>query len=496
MHVDNIVAYCAPGIVFYLFDVVMRHSQQWYNRTIVSSAINAKLNADSSVVSLNILCEKTFNWVGSDIIFLYAPEISWWQWHPFTTTSAAIPACAVEGGPNNDVRVLQLQIKKYDRWTRDLINRLQNSAAPLTISLSGPYHGASRKWLNYDSLLFIGGGIGATPLLGILRDMIALRAAGVSFGGKDGLPRKVKFIWLCRNGEEFSILGRDILEEVSRPNSWLQIELCNTSKQDGKQVDGTVAVAVTPEASKREEDSIRSRIESNPLTSPYMGGHPFIYIFSLFLSLGGGIGGILLAYTYDANRDLYVEDRTDFSFIGMLQLACLMFGATIPPLVVMLIVRTINVLLAHRRRATTSLVVNDIQDKAVVYTETKDTVSRVSTNNMEDAYAKENGKSSKVTRLISTSILGFQMDRMSGLGQVMGGPLEALMSWGRPNFSNILKGFAEDAYSCEPNSDAGVFIGGPEPMVRAVMSEVTSLNSIFGSNTRAHLDAHPLTHSF
>jgi hypothetical protein len=56
---------------------------------------------------------------------------------------------------------------------------------------------------------------GATPMLGMLREMAAKRlAAGqeVKEAGEGGFPSKVMIHWSCRGGAEFALLDEDLID--------------------------------------------------------------------------------------------------------------------------------------------------------------------------------------------------------------------------------------------------------------------------------------------
>jgi NADPH oxidase 2 len=122
-------------------------------------------------LELQIKKEKTTIRAGQ-YIFLSCPEISYFQWHPFTLTSSPeedyisvhirvagdfTTALAKACGCNFDSK---------DRNTRDLGGLVRtpsfNKALP-RVMVDGPFGSASEDFLNYETVLLVGAGIGVTP---------------------------------------------------------------------------------------------------------------------------------------------------------------------------------------------------------------------------------------------------------------------------------------------------------------------------------------------
>lgn len=62
-------------------------------------------------------------------LFLLVPAISRWQWHPITVAGA-------EADPSGTGSLLTLHIKRYGRWTVELLRLLKRSK-PLALRVSG-----------------------------------------------------------------------------------------------------------------------------------------------------------------------------------------------------------------------------------------------------------------------------------------------------------------------------------------------------------------------
>ena len=111
-------------------------------------------------------------------IFLSCPEVSYFQWHPFTLTSA----------PEEDY--ISVHIRVVGDFTTALADALgcdfpkkgekkggagpggkvigTNANPPLNrvlprVMVDGPFGSASEDFLNYETVLLVGAGIGVTP---------------------------------------------------------------------------------------------------------------------------------------------------------------------------------------------------------------------------------------------------------------------------------------------------------------------------------------------
>ncbi len=129
-------------------------------------------------MELQIKKEKTTTRAGQ-YIFLSCPEVSYFQWHPFTLTSA----------PEEDY--LSVHIRVVGDFTTALAKVLgcdfpdnindgkvdtpaggkvvgTNINPPLSrtlprVMIDGPFGSASEDFLNFETVLLVGAGIGVTP---------------------------------------------------------------------------------------------------------------------------------------------------------------------------------------------------------------------------------------------------------------------------------------------------------------------------------------------
>ncbi|KAF7836832.1 respiratory burst oxidase-like protein E [Senna tora] len=128
------------------------------------------------VLSLIMSKPNGFKYKSGQYIFLQCPKISPFEWHPFSITSA----------PGDDY--LSVHIRTVGDWTQELKQLFTEDKSPRRAKLGqlvqmdqtgqprllvdGPYGAPAQDYQNYDVLLLIGLGIGATPFISILRDLL------------------------------------------------------------------------------------------------------------------------------------------------------------------------------------------------------------------------------------------------------------------------------------------------------------------------------------
>ncbi|KAM7517610.1 hypothetical protein LguiB_016572 [Lonicera macranthoides] len=121
-----------------------------------------------------------FKYKSGQYIFLQCPTISPFEWHPFSITSA----------PGDDW--LSVHVRTVGDWTQELKRVFTEDNGPASVigrakfsqlgnvnqrglprlNVDGPYGAPAQEYQNYDVLLLVGLGIGATPFISILRDLL------------------------------------------------------------------------------------------------------------------------------------------------------------------------------------------------------------------------------------------------------------------------------------------------------------------------------------
>jgi NADPH oxidase len=196
--------YWMYGGFAYLMERVLREIRGRH-KTFVTKVIQHP----SNVVEIQMHKEKTKTRAGQ-YIFLCCPEISIWQYHPFTLTSA----------PEEDY--ISVHVRMVGNFTKALGKALGCddgkaskdagakkprsevvSMAPgglqkllPRIYLDGPFGSASEDVFKFETAVLVGAGIGVTPFASILKSIWYRMSQG---GGGQSRLRKVYFFWVCRD---------------------------------------------------------------------------------------------------------------------------------------------------------------------------------------------------------------------------------------------------------------------------------------------------------
>ncbi|KAK8523274.1 hypothetical protein V6N12_047800 [Hibiscus sabdariffa] len=218
-----------------------------------------------NVFSIVMSKPQGFKYKSGQYIFLQCPSISPFEWHPFSITSA----------PGDEY--LSVHIRTVGDWTQELkrvftevndspfvIGRarfggseyIDRNCQPKLL-VDGPYGAPAQDYRNYDVLLLVGLGIGATPFISILRDLLNntrpddqmdsttemsrsddswnsfassnyTANSSLSIGGKKKSPRtrNAHFYWVTREPGSFEWF-RGVMDEVAEMDHKGQIELHN-----------------------------------------------------------------------------------------------------------------------------------------------------------------------------------------------------------------------------------------------------------------------------
>jgi predicted ferric reductase len=97
-------------------------------------------------------------WKVGQYIFISIPAISVLQWHPFSVSS----------GPRE--QTVEVHIRGLGDHS-DALVELSKTATSLYCRVDGPYGYHKLNYRRYPVLLMVGGGVGITPVIGIVKDL-------------------------------------------------------------------------------------------------------------------------------------------------------------------------------------------------------------------------------------------------------------------------------------------------------------------------------------
>ncbi|QHO11059.1 hypothetical protein HN51_068902 [Arachis hypogaea] len=132
-----------------------------------------------NVLTLQMSKPPQFRYKSGQYMFVQCPAVSPFEWHPFSITSA----------PDDDY--LSVHIRQLGDWTQELKRVFSEACEPPVagksgllradettkkslpkLKIDGPYGAPAQDYRKYDVLLLVGLGIGATPFISILKDLL------------------------------------------------------------------------------------------------------------------------------------------------------------------------------------------------------------------------------------------------------------------------------------------------------------------------------------
>lgn len=144
---------------------------------------------DDDTIAINVKVPECRHWPykAGQYILLQVPQVSLFQWHPFT-----ISTCI-----ENE---MQVHIKTDGDWTR-AVRELGEDLK--YVGIDGPFGAPAQRFYDFDQSIIVGSGIGVTPFSGILTDLQVREDRSWREGGKSSRSRS-------RGGRSLSRASRSI----------------------------------------------------------------------------------------------------------------------------------------------------------------------------------------------------------------------------------------------------------------------------------------------
>ncbi|KAK9673119.1 hypothetical protein RND81_12G147600 [Saponaria officinalis] len=244
--------YLAVPVLIYASERLLRAFRSGYKTVQIQKVAVYPGN----VLSLQMTKPQGFKYTSGQYIFVNCADVSPFEWHPFSLTSA----------PGDDY--VSVHIRTLGDWTSQLRSLFSKLCQPPTnsnqsgllradivtgsyiprmprLKIDGPYGAPAQDYKKYDVLLLVGLGIGATPLISIVKDVMyhikqqkedmengIVDANNGATNGNNSNKRKpfaVKrayFYWVTREQGSFEWF-RSVMNEVAENDHDHVIELHN-----------------------------------------------------------------------------------------------------------------------------------------------------------------------------------------------------------------------------------------------------------------------------
>ena len=161
LHVRETRLYLAIGTLFYVLDRFLRALY-----TLIPRKTLVFQNKGKDVCHVRFPKNPITTFLGQHKVgqyyFVNFPSLSMTEWHPFSVSS----------GP--DEKDIELHIRALGDHTTEIVEyskKCRKSKEQTWIRFDGPYGCQDFNYRRYPVLLLVGGGIGITPILGMLKDI-------------------------------------------------------------------------------------------------------------------------------------------------------------------------------------------------------------------------------------------------------------------------------------------------------------------------------------
>ncbi|KAL3702126.1 hypothetical protein R1sor_020148 [Riccia sorocarpa] len=188
---DFIFGISFGGVFLFVFDRFLRFCQSRKEVGVLSAT---RLPCGSFELVLPKPSGLAYNELS--FVFLNIPSVDRLQWHPFSVSSS----------PGDGPHSMKFLVKPLGTWTSTLGNAVEKATASkcplaLTARVEGPYGHESSYFLDYEALLLVAGGIGVSPFVAIIRDLLHRYKKN-----EPGLPHDVTLVWAVKSHKELRIL--------------------------------------------------------------------------------------------------------------------------------------------------------------------------------------------------------------------------------------------------------------------------------------------------
>ncbi|CAL5328769.1 unnamed protein product [Camellia sinensis] len=240
LHVgDFIFTIAAGGIFLFVLDRFLRFCQSRKTVNVISASC-----LPCGTVELVISKPGNLQYNALSFIFLQIRELSWLQWHLFSVSSS----------PLDGKYHIAVLIKVLGKWTKKLRGSILNGPkeepqeeqplqphSNLTVSVEGPYGHSSPYHLTYKNLILVAGGIGISPFLAILSDILHRIK-----DNKPCMPRNILIVWAVKKSDELPLLySLDVESICPFFSDILNLEIQTyVTRESEPQLDGQVSKSV------------------------------------------------------------------------------------------------------------------------------------------------------------------------------------------------------------------------------------------------------------
>ncbi|KAL0040033.1 hypothetical protein WJX79_003372 [Trebouxia sp. C0005] len=268
IHYQGMWTYTYPGFALYLLDATFRIAQRIH---VTPADGSSKASDDGSLATLTFRWSHVTHVLPSQIMWINVPSISILHWHPVSVAHVQLD----DAHDSEGTGTITVHYKAYGAWTKALVKELQRGKLPL-IRANGPFGCAGgNKWGGHQVVVIFAGGIGITPMLGMLRHMAAHARSRKTDPSHDmELPDKVYLVWSARSQAELALLDQELIDIAREDEAWLDIKLhCTSQGTAASRTDEAMALDQIPHLPGADPNSPDDKVMGKS-DAPRAASHP------------------------------------------------------------------------------------------------------------------------------------------------------------------------------------------------------------------------------
>jgi NAD(P)H-flavin reductase len=187
----------------YLVDHLIRQRRR--HRKAFVNCIEQLPESEIVTIYVEVPGQQRFHYEAGQMAWVQIPRISRWAWHPLSFSSSPRP-----DGVASD-NIVSFHVRPAGRWT----SRIRELLPGDQVRFDGPYGEPSVPYLSCDSVFLVAAGVGVTPMMSILRNLLDKIGVGVCCGSLT----RVYFTWVTRSQGDFLLFQEEILRALEQTKS-------------------------------------------------------------------------------------------------------------------------------------------------------------------------------------------------------------------------------------------------------------------------------------
>lgn len=204
LHQYDFFRFTIIGICLYGIDRLVRFIVGLKKIDVIS------MEAISSGVTRVVFNYPTYYEAGQ-YMFVNIPQlrmpVSLLAWHPFSYSSA--PSAKDKG-----VHYASIHVKTQGGFTKALYAKSQRNGQSMKLRIDGPYGKPLLDFKAHRTVLLVAGGIGITPMISILRDLVGRQITSMPIA-----TQEIHFMWIIPDQVSYSWFADEIQEIISQSSA-------------------------------------------------------------------------------------------------------------------------------------------------------------------------------------------------------------------------------------------------------------------------------------